>query len=295
VTGAVAESGSFKYTPGMTVLHALALAQGLPSAKADVWRRLDVLREQERMRKSDERLANLQARYAVLEAESLGQPTPESAALAALIGKERAKEKIAKAVRLRELERSKLRGELAAHDQVLTALERELALLREGLQNSEKALAIRSQRVETAANLRTRGVTTDVNVALAQNDLTIAQERWNETRTAIARVERSIAQQRQEKMRAGLDEPLERERELTRVRAEMAEETVTKDVIARMLSGIPEEVSVTQDTELNILVVRRGASGVVELRADEYSPLLPGDLVKVLPRSRAISAARAGL
>jgi hypothetical protein len=96
-------------------------------------------------------------------------------------------------------------------------------------------------------------------------------------------------------MRAGLDEPLERERELTRVRAEMAEETVTKDVIARMLSGIPEEVSVTQDTELNILVVRRGASGVVELRADEYSPLLPGDLVKVLPRSRAISEARAGL
>jgi protein involved in polysaccharide export with SLBB domain len=295
VTGAIAEPGTYKHVPGMTVLHAITLARGPVGGRADAWRRFDVARERERTRKSEERLARLHAKYAVLDAELRGQPAQvaiRSRALVALVGLESAQGLVSEAARLREFESSKVRTELDAYQQVLSALEKELAALREGLQEADKALINRSQRAATVTNLRSRGVATDLTVNLAENDLTTAQERWNETRMAIARVERNLAQVRQEKTRFSANEQLEREREFVRIKTEISDEEVTMEVMAHMLLALPKETNDPQ-SELEVRIVRRSPVGTTELPASDLTPLWPGDLVKVMLAPVAPSLAKA--
>ena len=49
VAGDIAQPGNFRYVPGMTVMHALALAGASDRVGTDQWRQLDLTRERERL------------------------------------------------------------------------------------------------------------------------------------------------------------------------------------------------------------------------------------------------------
>lgn len=283
VTGLVAGGGIYKHVPGMTVLHALALAGSLPGAKADIWRQFDVGRERERLRKSEERLVQLHARMAVLLAETNGrEPTPPDA-LVSLMGRERALALVEQMGQLRALESGRVDSENDAYSVVVAALESERDVIREALVAGEETLRDRSTRMEAMKEMLARGVTTEINVNQARNDLTVAQERWNDTRMSLARVERAIAQARQEKMRVSIDEELERARELSRLQVSIIEEQVTRSAISQVLGGmIDSTASVAAVGPSEYRLFRRTADGVVEFTAEELTPLEPGDVLKVI-------------
>ena len=75
-------------------------------------------------------------------------------------------------------------------------------------------------------------------------------------------------------MRLSVNEQLEREREFVRIKTEISEEQVTKEVIAHMLLALPKDTEDPQ-SELNVRIVRRSAAGTTELPARELSPLWP--------------------
>jgi protein involved in polysaccharide export with SLBB domain len=69
VLGPVKTPGSFKYVPGTTVLHAIALAGGLDRGTSDPWQKIETVREIQKRSGAAGALLKLIARAAVLKAE----------------------------------------------------------------------------------------------------------------------------------------------------------------------------------------------------------------------------------
>lgn len=286
VMGDVAQPGTFKYVPGMTVLHAMVLAGGGKNmANADDrWKNLDLSREKERLQKSEEKLKTLFARTAVLIAEREGRVPTAPQRLIDLVGPTRAAELISQAATLRDLERQKLKGESEASDDVIAALEKERALLQENLAQNDAVVKQNAKRVETLESLSKRGLTTDPIVHAARGEWSQALEHWEEVRVAIARVEHNLTEVRREKIRAAMTAEVDGAKEIDEASKAIADEEVTLSTIGRLLPGF--EVSQAALTSLpggaTFKIMRRTASGLRELPSDELSALEPGDLLQVL-------------
>ena len=104
VTGAQVRPATVKYVPGMIVLKALALSGSQDRVSADNWVRVDISRERERMRKSQEHRKAYLARLQVLSAEQEGKQAYPTGELLKVSSNEEAKARIAAEIHLREME-----------------------------------------------------------------------------------------------------------------------------------------------------------------------------------------------
>jgi protein involved in polysaccharide export with SLBB domain len=285
VMGDVAQPGTFKYVPGMTVLHAMVMAGGgtnMASAE-DRWRTLDVSRERERLQKSEERLKTLLARMAVLLAEQEGRSPTAPPRLIDLAGPDRATELVAQAAKLRDLERQKLKGEEEASDALIAALENERTLLRDSMEQADSAVKENAERVASLETLFKRGLTTDAILHSARGEWGQALERWHSNRVSIARVEHNLTEVRREKMRVVMAAQVDGAREIKQALNDIVEEEVTRGTIGRLLPGLgsPQVAMMSLPGGLRFKIMRRTGSGLQELRADELSVLVPGDVLQI--------------
>jgi polysaccharide biosynthesis/export protein ExoF len=279
VTGAVTSPGAYRHVPGMTVLHALTLAGGLPGTGADLWRRFDLGRERERLRQIELTLARLEAKSAVLEAEAADREPNPPASLVAVVGQGRSTELLQEALALRTLERQRVSAKDEAHKLAIDALEAEFAIIKDALVEAENTIAIRAGRVNKMTDLHDKGLANSVSYNISGDALTNARENWHEKRMAFAHVQRSLEAQ-QEQQRLILDDHLERERERAALRSQVADYKATRETIAQMLGAISYAPSPT-DREIEIIVLRRSVNGVAEIQLDERAPLKPGDLIEI--------------
>jgi len=303
VTGPVARPGTFRYVPGMSVLHALALAGGVEGISTDQWKRLELSRERERLQKSQERLSRLLALREVLVSEREGKPAGISKQLMELAGASVAPRLVADEERLRSLELRKRIDQEETLASLIEATKHELRLLRERMAHSEGSLKEKTEYVRTLSGLRARGTVTDANFHLAQSELSNAQERWHEVRTTIAQLERKLMEAEQQKVRAGIEEQIKREREIKSTQEAIVDEQVSQAVLAYLLSG-SVETSVAADgsrTPLQFRIVRRTPAGLKQLPSDQLSVLEmlePGDILQVgraSADSRSVGTADSGL
>src|SRR5262249_5365008 len=91
ILGPVKNPGAFKYAPGMTVLHAVALAGGLERPSAEPWQRMEAVRETGRKHGAIERTIRLMARVAVLKSEYAGAQPETPSRLVRMVGIESAR------------------------------------------------------------------------------------------------------------------------------------------------------------------------------------------------------------
>jgi exopolysaccharide production protein ExoF len=286
VTGPVARPGTFKYVPGMSVLHALALAGGVEGVSTDQWKRLDLSRERERVEKSQERLRRLLALRDVLLAEREGKAAAPSKQVIELAGQVGALRLVADEERLRALEFRRRSAEEEAFVTLIRATHHELSLLRERMTHSEAALREKTEYVKTLSGLRARGAVTDVNFYLAQSELNNAQERWHEVRALIAQLERKLVELEQQKVRTDVQEQIKREREIRVTQQAIAEEEVTQAALGRLFSGLADTypAGVEDRTTLRFRIIRRTTAGLKQLASDALSlleALEPGDILQV--------------
>jgi len=282
VAGAVTNPGVYRHAPGMTVLHALTLAGGLPGEdEALLWQRVDLSRERERLEQANLALGRLYAESAVLEAESDDVAPSAPPALTALVGSERAHDLLDEAAVLRATERARADAEAEALGAVIAALEKERAVLGEALAAAEEAIEIRSGRVDFMENVRERGLTNFNNFNSVTDDLISAEQYWNETRLALARVERELAQAHHQRTRAAFDTQLERDRQRRHLKVQIAEHEATRSATAGLLAQVNLPPLETFDEELEVVVVRRGQTGEAAIAVNADAPLAPGDLIRV--------------
>jgi protein involved in polysaccharide export with SLBB domain len=296
VAGAVTSPGVYRHVPGMTVLHALTLAGGLPGTGADVWRRFDLGRERERLLQTELMLARLDAKSAVLEAEAADRAPNPPASLVAMVGQDRSRALLQEALALRTLERQRAGAQDEAYTLVIDTLEAEFAVLKESLVEAENTMALRVERVEAVASLQSRGLANETTYNIARDALIEARKHWHDMRKAFAHVQRSLAEAQQERQRLMLDDHIERERERAALRAQIADYKVTRETISQMLLGAIDDAPFPTDGNVEIIVLRRGVEGVTRIQVDEHAALKPGDLIeiRVTPEKQALWHAGSG-
>jgi polysaccharide biosynthesis/export protein ExoF len=292
VSGPVPKPGTYKFVPGMTVIHALTLAGG-EAASSDQWKLLDATRERERLSKSTERLKRLQAKVEVLRSERDGRAPAVSNQLNELVGRAGAQELMTAESRLRTLERERRGLQLLALEKTAAQSRAELVILRERLQNLENGMREKAERMQEIVALRGRGVTTDTNFHMTRTELTESRNRWHEARLAVSQTERRLDDVAQDKARLNVEVMIEREREIKDLQQAIAEEEITRATIGHLLTTAAyASTEQPPDGKMSYWILRRGSSGLRRLPAEDVTVLEPGDVVLVTTTRPEMAGAR---
>ncbi|MGO9431616.1 polysaccharide biosynthesis/export family protein [Rhodoblastus sp.] len=289
VTGSVPQAGVFDYRPYMTVLHAMILA-GVRSAGPQTADRMDVLQATEHLRKTDAALAGLIAkREALVARRDGGAPTP-SATLVALVGKHAAERRFAEANQLVILEDAKQKGETAAFDEGLAAIENERKILKKSLEDAQSALEQAAQRYEFVTNNKTRGLIVQNTVDQTQVSLELARAHLNDLLASMARLEESAITLRQRKTAEFAEAAIARQREIDNLQDSITEAAITRATFGPTLD-FANATFVRGTGRPTVRILRSTAEGMTTIQATEITPVLPGDIVEVTKPAPSFSSA----
>lgn len=283
LTGDLPQSGAFRYSPGMTALHVMALAGGAWVHGADNWRQIDLARERERGAQAQNRLARLLARMNVLIAEKGGQDSDARSRLIELVGEPSAKRMIAEEQAVRNLEQAQLASQSAAAADIMDSLEKEREILTESLGDAAATLTDKVARLRFMEDLRTRGTTTDQNVNIVRDEYARAKSVWNDIRGMLARVERTLVETRHNDVRISSDYRIATERAFLATKQSITEEETTRTMMANILLAM-RNLSASEDRagpELRVEIIRRTTRGIVKMEGDLLSPVRPGDILNL--------------
>ncbi len=284
VAGDISQPGNFRHVPGMTVMHALAMAGASERAGAAEWQQLDLTRERERLRQSEARLGGILARTLALfrstgrDDQGLGQQ------LEALAGKPFADRLSADAAAVRELELAVLASQAETRTAILASLADERTIMEQSIEDAEAAMRDRAERVDLLLRLRQRGATTDQNVHVARTDLAYARSIWNDLRASMARLERSVAEVKAEARQSEIEADAAVARELHQLRASRVQEETTRSIMAQTLATLGSIATVDAEgaaSGMEFEIVRRSPQGLEHIPADSFTEMQPGDMLHI--------------
>ena len=285
IVGSITKPGTYKYAPGMTVMHALALSEGLEGVSSDFSRAAELIRERERLEKSAQHLQALLARQAVLVAERESQQPGAPNRLVELTGETAARALISKVVNERKLALAGREEQKNALESTIGAAEKELGILRGRMTHIEASIKNRSERFDTLNSMQHRGALSDNTVYQARNELSDAEEREDGVKASMAQTEEKLSQAQHDKMKLDMDAQIELNRELTTIENGIAEENLTLisgERLIRAAGSATHQLSLTSQN-LSLVIVRRTANGPKRLTANGMSLLQAGDLLEINP------------
>ena len=228
IIGPVKNPGVYKYSPGLTVLHAVALAGGFDSGVSDIWHLVEAVRE-----------AANQPNFA----RSIEAPI---GARSGLRGRARRRIEVVVPQRLIDLTSEAVAKTLVDTEKSRRESEIQLQQTREktlakNIENLKKSIDIRRGRVgyiDNSVNARTnrlsglrglqdRGSVTNYVVVQAQSDLADTQDRRQDMLVSISDAEASLDQAKQQQAEFGKDARQKLDGELTTIGDEISVLTKT--------------------------------------------------------------------
>ena len=147
VVGKVKNSGSFDYTPGMTVLHAIALAGGFDKAPIEPWQVAELSRESERVQESLDRASRMIARSVAIEAARSSDPVAVPSELSELAGPETAVAHINEELAPRRLQNQSFVADEKALKASVESAAWDVDLRKGGMPLLEQSIAMRQDRL----------------------------------------------------------------------------------------------------------------------------------------------------
>jgi polysaccharide export outer membrane protein len=287
VTGLVVKQGAYRFSPGIAVLHAVALAGGTSPSALAPWLPGEALREGARALTSKSELKHLLALEASLQAEwtgSAGLAMPPE--LLQLAGEEEATRLLQKEeenmVRRREVlgRRSVLlKRTIEETKSEIQAFRNELAKIREQRQ-------IRKTALDTLEALSKKGLTTEQRLTDSRF-LVVSADR--DIQTAIANISRSqqnLAKAEHDLAVLALDRKTAIAKELQdtidRITAAKATLDSARKIVAH-ITGLPStRMLQDRNPQFRYEIVRKGSDGELHaIAATELTKLQPGDVVRV--------------
>lgn len=288
VLGSVARPGPYKHTPGMSVLHVLALAGAVDTVPQDRWRLLDTAREKERLLKSSERLTRSLARMATLLGERDAAPDGSRTTtkhLFDLVGTPAGQARLVEADAFRQVERSKRTRQEAAIEADIASYQGELTIQRTKLTQVESNIGDRILRFNHLSKLRERGATTDVTYYASLTDLGDARERIQDSKSMVAQTEHRISDLRHAHLRLAIDADVDREREIRELQGVIDEEELTRALVSAALTQLPGALGrdAGGGKDMGLTILHRTPWGLKRRAAQEDSILEPGDVLQIAP------------
>jgi protein involved in polysaccharide export with SLBB domain len=280
VVGPVKTPGAYKYAPGMTVLHAVALAGGFDRPATEAWQKIEFVREGAKLQRSHRRLMRLLARAAVLRAERDDKPPAVPTRLMRLAGEKDALALLAEEAALRHTTAAAWRARDSALLAAVDNAKAELEVLQDRIAPIEEHIKLRAERVASLQDLKQRGVAPQPVVLQAHGDLTNVQERRQEALIAISLSKQRLARAEQERTKQQVDSRIELNRELAATEQEIALAEQAAAASESVLGAMPP-VAPANGVALSFEIMRRSSEGSMVVAAPITSELQPGDLVHI--------------
>jgi protein involved in polysaccharide export with SLBB domain len=288
VLGPVKNPGSFKYVPGMTVLHAIALAGGLDSDQGshDPWQKIEAVRTIEKRSGAIDAVLKLLARQAVLRAERDGSQPKVPARLVKLVGRTEAaslvdeQEDRRKAVAMARRER-----ERAAASAVESA-KQDLRMYAH-TDSLDELVKTRQDRVEAIRGLVDKNIAPKAALSQVQAELSDAEQRRQDAFSQYSQAKQRLAQLENDALRARTDIANDLQVEIDLADRQIAENGRDLDASNGVLSTLPEtrakfaESSSKGTDRMSYFIVRQTATGPVRIESGGMTVLRPGDLVDI--------------
>lgn len=286
LTGDVQTPGEYPYAPNMTVLKAVSLAGGLRRSDAGQRFAKDFINARGDAAVYDDQRGRLLARQARLQAEVVGaediKKTPEM-------------EKVVNIDALLESESALMKSrterytlQLKALKDLRDLLESEVESLKKKSETQQRQLEIANEDREKVNRLNEQGL------ALAQRRIS-AEERAAEVESTLLDIDTNALRAKQDINKAQQDEinlrndwEAQRSKELQDTQAELQklnlQLSTSRELMSEALAQSAEALRFDpsgKSASISYVVVREDNGQSKEVKVDENTALLPGDVVKV--------------
>jgi polysaccharide biosynthesis/export protein ExoF len=288
VLGPVKNPGAYKYVPGMTVLHIVALAGGYDRGSNDTWGRVESVREIEKRRSAVDNMLRAVAKAAVLKSERDGDVARPPIRLLQLVS-------LPEANRLIAYQSERRAGIVAARENRdrtlaagLDAAKQEEQMRADRLGPLDGLIKLREKRVEAMRTLLQRGTINNLVVAQAEAELVEVEQRRQDAinQYTMAKQRVALAQQEQAKFQADTRTEIENEINAAeqQITAGEGEFTTSEGVLSALRATTVQYSPSSGAGGFSYEIVRqKPTTGPTALPADGMATLQPGDLVRVAP------------
>jgi exopolysaccharide production protein ExoF len=283
LAGDVATPGRYPFDPNLTVLKAVSIAGGMRRS-AETGQRIerdfinasgdvDVL-SADRMR--------LIARKARLEAETTGSAEiqfPEE-----LSGTEQGQKLIEDETAFRDARAERLERQLAAIEDLKKLLENEIVALERKIKSQNEQIELSREQLAGIGDLADRGLVVNERVLSIGRSVADLEGRVLDMETAALRAKQDIAQATQDAnaLRNDRDAEVAQELQQTEANLEAANlKILTSNSLMQEALSIAPEVAGAAEPDISYVIVREIDGEPQEMSAQEHTPVLPGDVVKV--------------
>jgi protein involved in polysaccharide export with SLBB domain len=290
VLGPVKNPGSYKYAPGMTVLHAIALAGGLDRPATDPRQKIEAVRAIQKRSGAVDAMLKLVARAAVLKAERDGTTPRVPLKLLELVGATEARNLI-----IEQSDRRKAVG-LARKNQertVLNALElaqQDAQLMYGRMAPLDELIRLRQERVNSMKGLVDRKVLGNAVLNQVLSELSEAEQRRQDAINQYAMVKQRLAGLALEAVKMQSDLRNDLEVAIDTVERQIADNEREFNTSEGILSNLPAtraQFVPANENKVTYEIVRHTAAGLIGIASNGMTVLQPGDLVRITTGSSA--------
>lgn len=282
VLGPVKNPGSFKYAPGMTILHAMALAGGLDRGQGEPWQKIEAVRETQRRGGAIDAISKLLARVAVLKAERDGTAPKIPRQLLELAGATEAANLVsdqsdrrkAVATTRKDRERTILRA-LEAARQDVAAYGR--------MDSLDELVKLREERVNSMRTLVNRNVLSVTVMDQVRSELSDAEQRRQDALNQYAMAKQRLASLEAEALQTQADLRNDLEVEIESTETQIAANMRDLNASEGVLNTLPmTRAQAVNANSVTYQIVRQSAAGPVSIESPGMTLLQPGDLVNII-------------
>ena len=286
VSGDVQTPGRYPYDPQLTVLKAVSIAGGLRRAEPGQGGARDFLMAQGSYDVLVAQRNGVLARRARLIAEAAGKQDidfPEE-----LTRTEAGRKLTADETALMEARDKRLRLQLQSLDDLKTLLQSEIESLEKKIATQTRQVNLSREELKGIDNLAGKGLVVNQRVLTLEQTIAELEGKVLDMETAVLRAKQDIAKATQDAISLQND----RDTEIARDRQQAEADLETLNLKMGMYSGLMTEalgrapdaahLAGAGDTpQIRFSIVRMAHGKTGEIAADENTPVLPGDVVKV--------------
>jgi protein involved in polysaccharide export with SLBB domain len=283
VLGPVKNAGSFKYAPGMTVLHAIALAGGLDSGAREPWQKIEAVREIHKRTGAVDSMLKLMARSAVLKAERDKSEARIPSQLLDLIGATEATSLVNEQRNRRKAIAMARKNRESAILSALDSAKQDLVVYGR-MDSLDELIKLRQERVNSMRTLVDRNVISKTVLSQVQGELSDAEQRRQDANNQYANAKQRLASLESEALRVQADLRNDLEVEIEAIDREIAANEREFNTSEGILSALPATRAefAKEANRITYQVVRQTAAGPVSIESSGMTLLQPGDLVNVI-------------
>lgn len=282
VVGKVKNSGAFEYTPGMSVLHAVALAGGFDKATIEPWQVVDMARNTQVLQGALDRVSKLVARSTAIEATRSDDPVRIPEELPNLVGDEKAIHLISEELVPRRLQMNALALNEKALQAAVDSATSEVKLRKGILPVLQKTIDLRAERVASLQKLSDAGTVGRPILIQAQSELLDAETRLQETMNSIDVAQDRLNKALRERAAGQTQAAIVQQRDLSATRQEATKEARDGIAASKVMDAIATTALSSASSEtVDYYIIRKSHDESDPILAKETTQLEPGDLLQV--------------